>query len=138
LAEQNKPGDFMCSSRAWAKPPHPHPFEFCEKGAKSTLWELTRDRCTPEFFGTQTIEALLHWQDYDLELQGRLTEPMHYDPLSDRYLRCSWDEAFAGIAAELRTLDPKSTVFYAGKASLETSSLYQAQSRPVGGSALLS
>jgi anaerobic selenocysteine-containing dehydrogenase len=78
LAEQNKPGGFMCSSCAWAKPSHPHPFEFCEKGAKSTLWELTRDRCTPEFFGTQTIEALLHWQDYDLELQGRLTEPMRY------------------------------------------------------------
>jgi hypothetical protein len=78
LAEQNKLGGFMCSSCAGAKPPHPHPCELCENGAKSTLWELTRDRCTPEFFETHTIEALLHWQDYDLELQGRLTEPMRY------------------------------------------------------------
>ncbi len=125
LARQNKPKGFMCSSCAWGKPAHPHPAEFCENGAKSTIWELTRDRCTPDFFAEHTVGELLNWHDHDLEMQGRLTAPLRYDAASDKYLPCGWDEAFAGIAAELRGLDPKSVVFYAsGKAALETSYLY--------------
>src|SRR3954464_14139980 len=50
LERQNKPGGFMCVSCAWTKPEKYHPFEFCENGAKATLWELTSRRCTPEFF----------------------------------------------------------------------------------------
>ena len=47
---RNKAKGHMCTSCAWGKPAHPHIFEFCENGAKATIWELTRDRCTPEFF----------------------------------------------------------------------------------------
>ncbi len=50
LARQNKAGGHMCTSCAWGKPAHPHTFEFCENGAKATLWDLTSDRCTPDFF----------------------------------------------------------------------------------------
>ena len=38
LRRQNKPGGFMCVSCAWTKPADHHPFEFCENGAKATLW----------------------------------------------------------------------------------------------------
>ena len=125
LAHQNKAGGFACSGCAWGKPVHPHPFEFCENGAKSTIWELTTDRCTPEFFAQHTVSELRTWSDYDLEMQGRLTEPLRYDAASDRYVRCTWDEAFLGIGAQLKALAPKSVVFYAsGKAALETSYLY--------------
>src|SRR5690242_20597226 len=55
LMRQNKPGGFMCVSCAWTKPAEHHPFEFCENGAKATLWELTTRRCTPEFFSEHTI-----------------------------------------------------------------------------------
>ncbi|MEP7184310.1 MAG: FdhF/YdeP family oxidoreductase [Rhodanobacter sp.] len=125
LMRQNKPEGLMCSSCAWGKPKHPHLFEFCENGAKSTLWELTSDRCTPVFFAEHTVTELLQWQDYDLEMQGRLTQPLRYDAATDKYVGCAWGEAFAGIAAELNALDPKSVIFYAsGKAGLETSYLY--------------
>ena len=50
LMQQNKPGGYACPSCAWAKPPRPHVFEFCENGAKATTWELTQKRATPEFF----------------------------------------------------------------------------------------
>ncbi|HET6432764.1 FdhF/YdeP family oxidoreductase [Dyella sp.] len=133
LMRQNKAGGYMCSSCAWGKPTHPHPFEFCENGAKATLWDLTRDRCTPEFFAEHTVTELLDWADHDLEMQGRLTAPLRYDAASDRYVPCSWEEAFDGIARELRALDPKSVVFYAsGKASLETSYLYALFARMYG------
>jgi len=125
LRRQNKTGGFMCVSCAWGKPKHPHAFEFCENGAKATLWELTTHRCTPDFFASHSVTELRGWSDHDLEQQGRLTHPLRYDAATDRYVPCGWQEAFAAIGAELKALDPKSTVFYAsGRASLETSYLY--------------
>jgi molybdopterin-dependent oxidoreductase alpha subunit len=114
-----------------------HPFEFCENGAKATLWELTTRRCTPEFFEKHTVSELRGWSDYDLEQVGRLTQPLRYDRASDKYVACDWDEAFAGIGAELKALDPKSAVFYtSGRASLETAYLYQLFARLYGSSNL--
>ena len=133
LRRQNKPGGFMCVSCAWGKPAKPHTFEFCENGAKATLWENTTRRCTPAFFAEHTVTELRGWKDYDLEQEGRLTHPMRYDRPTDRYVACSWDEAFAAIGAELKALPPKSTVFYAsGRASLETSYLYALFARMYG------
>ena len=125
LARQNKPKGFMCVSCSWAKPADYHTFEFCENGAKATLWELTTRRCTPEFFAKHTVTDLRGWSDYDLEQEGRLTHPLRYEPSTDKYVPCTWDEAFQAIGRELKQLDPKSVIFYSsGRASLETSYLY--------------
>jgi molybdopterin-dependent oxidoreductase alpha subunit len=133
LRRQNKPKGFMCVSCSWAKPADYHTFEFCENGAKATLWELTTRRCTPEFFAKHTVTELRDWNDYDLEQQGRLTNPMRYHPASDHYVPCEWEEAFAAIGSELKSLDPESVVFYAsGRASIETSYLYALFARLYG------
>jgi molybdopterin-dependent oxidoreductase alpha subunit len=125
LRRQNKAEGAMCVSCAWGKPKHPHPAEFCENGAKATAWELTRERVTPAFFQRHTVSELDSWQDHDLEQAGRLTHPMKYDAATDKYVAVSWDEAFAGIGAKLKTCDPKKVVLYAsGRASLETSFMY--------------
>ncbi|QRE72736.1 FdhF/YdeP family oxidoreductase [Methylobacterium aquaticum] len=133
LFRQNKPKGFMCVSCSWAKPANYHPFEFCENGAKATLWELTTRRCTPDTLAKHTLTELRGWSDYDLEQLGRLTHPMRYDRAADRYVACGWDEAFQAIGMELRRLDPKSVVFYSsGRASLETSYLYALFARLYG------
>ena len=133
LRRQNKPKGFMCVSCSWAKPADYHTFEFCENGAKATLWELTTRRCTPEFFASHTVSELRDWADYDLEQQGRLTHPMRYDAATDHYVPCIWEEAFAAIGSQLRALDPKSVIFYSsGRASLETSYLYALFARLYG------
>jgi len=133
LRRQNKPGGFMCVSCAWTKPAHPHPFEFCENGAKATLWELTSRRCTPEFFLLHPVSELLEWDDHDLEQAGRLTHPMRYDIASDRYVPCEWQEAFDAIGRELQAIDPRAAVFYtSGRASLETAYLYALFARLYG------
>ncbi|MDR7157051.1 molybdopterin-dependent oxidoreductase alpha subunit [Sphingobium xenophagum] len=133
LRSQNKTGGFMCTSCAWGKPKHPHAFEFCENGAKATLWELTTHRCTPEFFAKHSVTELRGWSDHDLEHEGRLTHPMRYDAASDHYVLCGWEEAFSAIGAELEAIDPKSAIFYAsGRASLETSYLYALFARLYG------
>lgn len=133
LAEQNKPEGYMCTSCAWAKPPSPHVAEFCENGAKATVWDLTSKRCTSEFFAAHTVSELSAWEDHDLEKVGRLTEPMRYDRASDRYVPIAWNEAFAAIGTTLRRLEPKSVTFYAsGKAALEPSYLYALFARMYG------
>ncbi len=133
LLSQNKTGGFMCTSCAWGKPKHPHAFEFCENGAKATMWELTSHRCTPDFFAKHSVTELRSWSDHDLEHEGRLTHPMRYDAASDHYVECSWDEAFTAIGAELKAIDPKSAIFYAsGRASLETTYLYALFARLYG------
>lgn len=133
LARQNKPHGFACVSCAWTKPAKHHPAEFCENGAKATLWEQTTRRCTPEFFAKHSLTDLREWRDYDLEQQGRLTHPLRYDRASDHYVPCSWDEAFSAIGRALNALDPKSVVLYSsGRASLETSYCYSLFARLYG------
>jgi hypothetical protein len=133
LLKQNKPDGFMCVSCSWAKPAKPRPFEFCENGAKATAWEITRKTVTPEFFAQHTLAELRTWSDHQLEEQGRLTTPMRYDRASDKYLPVDWEEAFAAIGAELNRLDPRSVVMYtSGRASLETSYMYQLFGRMYG------
>jgi molybdopterin-dependent oxidoreductase alpha subunit len=133
LMRQNKPKGFMCVSCSWAKPADHHAFEFCENGAKATLWELTTRRCTPDFFAKHTVTELRGWSDYDLEQQGRLTHPLRYNAATDRYEPCAWDDAFDAIGRQLKALDPKSVIFYSsGRASLETSYLYALFARLYG------
>ena len=133
LTRQNKPDGFMCVSCAWGKPAHPHVAEFCENGAKATAWELARFRVTPDFFAEHSLTTLRDWPDHDLEQAGRLTHPLRYDANSDRYVAVSWEEAFADIGAKLKTYDPTKVVFYAsGRASLETSYMWQLMARMYG------
>jgi molybdopterin-dependent oxidoreductase alpha subunit len=133
LLKQNKPDGYMCVSCSWAKPAKPHPFEFCENGAKATAWEITGKTVPPEFFGDHTLSELRTWSDHALEETGRLTTPMRYDPKSDRYVPVSWSEAFREIGTELNKLDPRSVVMYtSGRASLEASYMYQLFGRMYG------
>lgn len=133
LLRQNKPQGFICVSCAWPKPADHHPAEFCEEGAKATAWELTRRRATPAFFERHSLSELRSWPDYDLEQQGRLTHPLRYDALSDKYVGCSWDEAFDAIGAALRPLDPSAVAFYSsGRTSLEASYMYGLMARMYG------
>ncbi|WP_375459294.1 FdhF/YdeP family oxidoreductase [uncultured Enterovirga sp.] len=133
MMKQNKPDGFMCVSCAWAKPAQPRPFEYCENGAKATVWEQTAKRVTPDFFAKHSVTELLAWPDYDLEEKGRLTHPMRYDAPTDHYVPVAWEDALAEIGRELKALEPKSAVFYtSGRASLETSYMYALFARLYG------
>ena len=135
LRRLNKPKGVMCVSCAWPKPANYSAFEFCENGAKATLWELTGDRCTPAFFAEDghTVTQLREWSDHELEKSGRLTHPMKYNAATDRYVAIEWDDAFAEIGATLRELPRDDVVFYAsGHAGLEASYLYALLARAYG------
>ncbi|WP_304165412.1 FdhF/YdeP family oxidoreductase, partial [Phenylobacterium aquaticum] len=134
LLHANQPDGFDCPGCAWPDPKHTSSFEFCENGAKAVAWEATSKRATPALFAAHTVTELRTWSDHALEDTGRLTEPMAYDPGSDRYLPISWDDAFAQVGVALRALDhPNQAEFYAsGRASNEAAFLYQLLGRRFG------
>jgi len=134
LLSMNQPEGFDCPGCAWPDPRHTSSFEFCENGAKAVTWELTKRRVTREFFAAHTVRQLEQESDYWLEEQGRLTEPMRYDPATDHYVPVDWAEAFAVIGRELNALDdPNEAEFYtSGRTSNEAAFMYQLFARRFG------
>ena len=136
LFRMNKPGGFKCSSCAWPdpKPKDADPVVICENGAKALAWEITAKRAAPELFARYSVTELERQSDYWLEEQGRLTNPMAYDPATDHYVPVSWDEAFEIIGRELRKLsNPNQVEFYtSGRTSNEAAFLYQLFARELG------
>src|SRR5262249_3536371 len=85
-----------------------------------------------------TVTELLQKDNYWLEQQGRVTEPMRYDRGTDKYLPISWDELFARLGASLRSLaGPDEAVFYtSGRTSNDAAFLYQLFGRAFGTNSL--
>ncbi|MBB3259306.1 molybdopterin-dependent oxidoreductase alpha subunit [Paraburkholderia bannensis] len=127
LFKQNQPDGFDCPGCAWPDREHASTFEFCENGVKAVAAEATTKRVTPAFFEANTVESLMKQTDHELEQHGRLTDPMVYDALTDRYKPIAWRDAFALIAKHLNELDsPDEAAFYtSGRASNEAAFLYQ-------------
>jgi len=134
LLRTNQPDGFDCPGCAWPDPKHTSSFEFCENGAKAVTWEATSKRTTPEFFAIHPVSELLSWSDYALENEGRLTQPMVHDPVTNHFVPISWEEAFASIGAALKALpDPNAAEFYtSGRASNEAAFLFQLFVRAYG------
>ncbi|HEX8027927.1 MAG TPA: hypothetical protein VF491_05670, partial [Vicinamibacterales bacterium] len=113
LFKQNQPDGFDCPGCAWPDREHASTFEFCENGVKAVAAEATSKRVTPAFFAQHTVDELMKQDDYTLEQHGRLTDPMVFDPLTDKYQAISWDAAYQLIARHLKGLDsPHRAAFY--------------------------
>ena len=127
MLKANQPGGFDCPGCAWGDPEHGSSFEFCENGLKAVAWEATSSRVTGKFLAKHTVSELREWSAYKLEHQGRLTEPMRYNAMTDHYEIVDWNTAFEEIGASLNTLDsPNQAEFYtSGRASNEAAFLYQ-------------
>jgi len=134
LLAMNQPGGFKCPSCAFPDAECKKTLDFCENGAKALAFEATKFRVTREFFEKHTVSNLMEQSDYWLEMQGRLTEPMRYDPASDRYVPCDWESAFALIGEHLRILkSPHEAEFYtSGRTPNEAAFLYSIFVREFG------
>ncbi|MET0456288.1 MAG: FdhF/YdeP family oxidoreductase [Mycobacterium sp.] len=127
-------GGFDCPGCAWPDDRNGLHLDICENGIKHVTWEMTRKKVDRDFFASHTVTELSGWSDFALEDQGRLTEPMSYDPTSDKYVPISWDAAFALVGSTLRGLDsPHQASFYtSGRLSNEATFLYQLWVREFG------
>ena len=135
LLKLNQKGGIDCQSCAWPDPDQDRTIaEFCESGARALADEGTKKKITAEFFAKHSIAELAEKDEYWLNSQGRLTEPvikrkgsMHYEPIT-------WENAFQIIAHELNSLaSPDEAIFYtSGRTSNEAAFLYQLFVRQFG------
>ncbi|MFD8076301.1 FdhF/YdeP family oxidoreductase [Streptomyces sp. NPDC059718] len=127
-------GGFDCPGCAWPDDTKGLKLDICENGIKHVTWEMTPKRVTRDFFAAHTVAELSTWTDFALEDQGRLTEPMVYDPGTDHYVPISWQAAFDLVGRELRALDsPHEAAFYtSGRLGNEATFLYQLMAREFG------
>lgn len=134
LLNLNQKGGMDCQSCAWPDPEHRTINEFCENGAKALADEGTKKKIGAEFFAEHSVADLAAREDFWLNGQGRLAEPLvlreggtHYEPIT-------WDEAIALIADKLKALaSPDEAVFYtSGRTSNEAAFLYQLFVRQFG------
>ncbi|AII10801.1 FdhF/YdeP family oxidoreductase [Rhodococcus opacus] len=127
-------GGFDCPGCAWPDDLKGLHLDICENGIKHVSWEMTRKPVGRDFFAAHTVGELSGWSDAALEDQGRLTEPMRYDPVTDRYVPISWADAFELAGRALRELDdPNQAAFYtSGRLGNEATFLYQLLARELG------
>ncbi|MEU8687765.1 FdhF/YdeP family oxidoreductase [Streptomyces sp. NPDC048665] len=127
-------GGFDCPGCAWPDDTKGLRLDICENGIKHVTWEMTRKRVDRAFFARHSVGDLSEWSDFALEDQGRLTEPMVYDPDSDHYVPISWRDAFELVGRTLRELDdPNQAAFYtSGRLGNEATFLYQLMARELG------
>jgi len=131
----NQQDGFDCPSCAWADPEgHRSRFEFCENGAKATADAATSARLTPDAFAAHSVEELSRCSDYKLNALGRITQPMVLRPGGTHFAPIGWDEAFAIVGEQLRSLrSPNEAVLYtSGKAVNESAFVFQLFARAFG------
>ena len=133
LKDANQAEGFDCPGCAWPDAPEGKLVDFCENGVKAVTAEATPLRLEASFFAQHSLAELRQWTDHQLEAQGRLTQPLRHDAVTGHYQPVSWEEALAGIAAELRALDPMQVAFYcSGRSSNEAAFLWQLLARQFG------
>ena len=134
LLKMNQPKGFDCPGCAWPDPKNPSITEFCENGVKAIAYESTKKRASLATFMQHKVANMAQWTDYQLEAEGRLTEPFVYNSQTDQYEPIEWDQAFELIASELHKLDnPDQAIFYtSGRTSNEAAFLYQLMVRMYG------
>lgn len=134
LLALNQKGGIDCQSCAWPDPEHRTINEFCENGAKALADEGTKKKIGADFFAEYSVSDLAAFDDYWLNGQGRLTEPLilreggtHYEPIS-------WEDAIRMVAGKLNSLaSADEAVFYtSGRTSNEAAFLYQLFVRQFG------
>ncbi len=127
-------GGFDCPGCAWPDDTKGLHLDICENGIKHVTWEMTRKRVGREFFAAHSVTELDGWSDHALENEGRLTEPMVYDPKTDHYVPITWKGAFDLVGRTLRGLGhPDEATFYtSGRLGNEASFLYQLMARELG------
>lgn len=86
-----------------------------------------------DFFQRHDIETLSQWSPRDLELSGRLTQPVICENNGSHFQAITWDNAIQRIVDELKNLTPDEIFFYAsGRSSNEAGFLLQLFARLFG------
>ncbi|MDE0490039.1 FdhF/YdeP family oxidoreductase [Psychrobacter sp. A3] len=135
VLKSNQPqGGFDCPGCAWPDHKSHKRIDVCENGIKVIASETMTKKSDAQFFARHTVTELQGWSGYELEHSGRLSEPLYYDAVQDRYVPISWEAAYQCIAEQLGQLDsPDEALFYtSGRVTNEPAFMYQLFVRSFG------
>ena len=106
--------------------------EVCKKSIQAMAADL-QGRIHPNFFDDFSLETLRGFSPRDLEMAGRIVEPVMAGPLDAHYRAVGWEEALDRIGAKLRAIDPSECFLYlSGRSSNEAAFLAQLFARVYG------
>lgn len=106
--------------------------EVCKKSFQAMVSDMQAG-IRPEFFGRYSLEALRTLTPRELEMSGRLVNPVIARPGDTHYSPITWDEALQRVAAQLADSGPERSFFYAsGRSSMEAGFLFQLFARLFG------
>jgi molybdopterin-dependent oxidoreductase alpha subunit len=106
--------------------------EVCKKSLQAMASDL-QGAIKPEFWSTYAIPQLQAFSPRDLEMCGRLVQPVMYRRGQQYYEPISWDDAFQRIVAKLKSLTADETFWYfSGRSSNEAGFLLQLFARLYG------
>jgi molybdopterin-dependent oxidoreductase alpha subunit len=106
--------------------------EVCKKSLQAMASDL-QGAIKPEFWSTYSIPQLKAFSPRDMEMCGRLVQPVLYRRGEHYYRPITWDDALGRIAAKLKSLTPEETFWYfSGRSSNEAGFLLQLFARLYG------
>jgi molybdopterin-dependent oxidoreductase alpha subunit len=106
--------------------------EVCKKSFQAMASDM-QGAISPEFFARYGVNELKALTPRELEISGRLSQPVYLGPGEKHYRPISWDEALDRVAKNLRDAGPQHSFFYAsGRSSNEAGFLLQLLSRLFG------
>ncbi len=136
MGKLNQKGGIDCPGCAWPDPDDDRSSlgEYCENGIKAIAEEAQNRTIGAPFFAEHSIGQLRGMSDFELGKLGRIAEPMVLQEGAPHYAPIAWEEAFALIGRELRSLaSPDEAIFYtSGRTSNEAAFMYQLFARAYG------
>jgi molybdopterin-dependent oxidoreductase alpha subunit len=106
--------------------------EVCKKSLQAMVADM-QGAIKAEFFSTYSIAQLQQFTPRELEVCGRITQPLLHRAGENYYQPISWEEAVAKIVDKLKTVSPNETFWYfSGRSSNEAGFLLQLFARLYG------
>ena len=106
--------------------------EVCKKSIQAMASDMQK-AITADFWSQHSIEAMSRWTPRQLEISGRLIQPILYEQGKTHYRTITWNEAFERITKRLKAILPDESFWYfSGRSSNEAGFLLQMLARVYG------
>jgi len=106
--------------------------EFCKKSLQAMAADM-QGRIESRLWTTYSLDQLCAFSPRELELSGRIVNPVIAEPGDTHYREISWEEALAKTAAAMNRTSPERAFFYvSGRSSNEAGFLLHLWARAYG------
>jgi molybdopterin-dependent oxidoreductase alpha subunit len=106
--------------------------EVCKKSIQAMAADM-QPAITADFWPKHPLRQMKHYSPRQMEMSGRLIQPLLYEAGAESYRTITWKEAFDRMEAKLKTLNADQTFWYfSGRSSNEAGFLLQLFARLYG------